>query len=118
MGIAAGTLPAQLGTAARAPIAALEIAATWDFASVLTCSIMASTSMWVIASAGRMASSALMADSAQPTTAAISASMAPSVAAHASRHAAASATWPPTSARFTKYFVHAPDMRSARSPLP
>lgn len=116
--MAAGMLPAQLGRAASAPIAALEIAMIWDLASFLTCSIMASTSWPAAIAAGREASSAAIAVSAQPTTPAMPACMAPSAEAQASRHPAAWPTWAPTRPTLTKYFVHAPEMTFAKSPCP
>lgn len=94
MGIAAGTWPAHEGTAARAPWAAPEMSEisclpwrlTSSIASLISCSLPASIA------AGRAASSVVMADSTQPTTPAIWASIAPRVVAQASRHAAAWAT--------------------------
>lgn len=118
MGMAAGMLPAQLGTAASAPIASPEIEVIMDLASFLTCSMRPSTSMPASSSAGRAASKASMAASAHATTLAIWACIAPSVVAQADRQVAASPTWAPTIPRLTKYFVHAAEMTSARSPCP
>ncbi|RDH75387.1 hypothetical protein DVS77_27195 [Mycolicibacterium moriokaense] len=113
-----GTLAAQEGTAARAPMAAPEIAMTCCLASFLTCSIIWSTSMPARVSATRAASNAAIAASAQPTTAAISESIAPSVVAQASKHAAAWPTWAPTTPTFMKYCIHELEMTSARAPCP
>ncbi|MBS0338449.1 MAG: hypothetical protein JSS40_16940 [Proteobacteria bacterium] len=97
-----GTCPAQLGTAARAPMAADERARTSSWACSFIAWISASTSMLKNSRSGRALSSILMMASADSTTPAMLNSMEPNVVAQASRQADDCSTCAETIATLTQ----------------